>query len=99
MGASVPSKTFSAPGVMLSPDQQNAVTQQQVKLPNQPLNPNLIMNTNQVPQMAAPNATPSPILAGKSNNPNPIFNPLGYPMPGGNGGGYQNTLSPRALAQ
>jgi hypothetical protein len=87
MGSMTPPKQFSAPGVMLSPDQQNAVTQKATALPQQPLNPNLMMNLNQVPMMSSPNATPSPILPQASNNPNQP-NPLGYPQPGGIGGQF-----------
>jgi hypothetical protein len=91
MGSMQPPKQFSAPGVMLSPDQQQAVTQQAQALPQQPLNPNLMMNMNQLPTVASPNATPSPVLPQSSNNP-AQSNPIGYPAPGGNGGQYGSTL-------
>ena len=97
MGSTVPPKQFSAPGVMLSPDKQQAVTQQSMALPQQPLNPNLMMNMNQLPTMSAPNATPSPVLPGVNNNPNPV-NPIGYPQPGGMGGQYKSTL-PKPIVQ
>jgi hypothetical protein len=91
MGSMVAPKQFSAPGVLLSPDKQQAVVQQAQALPQQPLNPNLMMNMSQVPMYSAPNATPSPILPGVSNNPNQP-NPLQYNRPGGHGGGMMPPL-------